>query len=289
MARSVDEIKTDLKTKVRTYPSLNAFKFPEDGGSKVSVFNLMIDVVSLSIYVFEVLLDQLKADIQAIADKAPSGNNKWIQAQMFKFQYGDVIQLVDFVPTYAVVDETKRIITQCAVKDFGNGIVAIKIAKGATPPFSPLTNTELNAVKDYYYGTSFTQGIGFSGVKATFITLNPDRLYVSANIYFLGQYIQTDVKTNVIVAINNFLASFSGDAFNGRIFMIRLIDAIQAVPGVSRVELLDVKVRAATVLFGSASSVPIQGFADTVAGHVISEDDTGHTLDDSLTMIEEVP
>lgn len=290
MARSVETIKADIKTKVRSYPSLDVFKFPEDtpAGSKVGVFNLLIDVVALAMYTFEVIMDQLKADIQEIADTAPSGNNKWIQKQMFNFQYTDTVVLTDFVPGYPVIDESKRIITQCAVKDAGAGIVSIKIAKGSVAPFSPLSAPELAALKNYYYGTSTTEGIGFAGVKAQFITLDPDRLFVQANVYFFGQYVSATVKTAVIAAVNTFLQSFANESFGGRVLMIKLVDAIQNVDGVSRVELVSVKARAAATLFGAATPIAVQGYYDTVAGHIISEDTAGQTLNDQITMIEEL-
>lgn len=288
MARDITTITNDIKTKIRTYPSLNAFKFPEEGGSRVGVFNLLIDTAALCVFTFEVLMDQLKADIQAIADTAPAGNNKWIQTRMFEFQYGNVIALVNGSPVYNPVIVANRIITQCAVKDIGNGIVAIKLAKGTTAPFSPLSAPELAAVKNYYYGTATTEGIGFSGVKAQFITLSPDRMYLSANLYFFGQYIQSTVKTNVIAAIDAFLKGFANEAFGGRVFMIKLVDAIQAVDGVSRVELLSVKGRPSSVTLTFSTTIPLQGFYDTVAGHIISEDTALNTLDDTITMIEEV-
>ena len=45
MARSIDEIQQEIKVTVRTYPSLDQFLFPEDGGSSVSVFNLLITLL----------------------------------------------------------------------------------------------------------------------------------------------------------------------------------------------------------------------------------------------------
>lgn len=290
MARSLEVITQDIKTQIRTYSSLDGFKFPEDtpAGSKVGVFNLMIDTVAISIYTFEVIMDGLKSDIQTIADAAPSGNAKWVQGQILKFQYGDVIQLVNYVPTYPVIDTTKQIITQCAVKDAGNGNIYIKVAKGTATPYSPLSAPELSALRDYYYGTSSSQGVGFAGVKAIFISLNPDRLYVQANIFYLGQYGSVTVKAAVIAAINSFLSTFNLGNFDGRLYVIRLIDAIQAVPGVSRVTLTGLSGRAATVAYGLGVTIDFQGFYDTVAGHIISEDTAGQTLDDQITMTQEL-
>jgi hypothetical protein len=287
MARPLETIQNEIKVAIRTYPSLDAYLFPEDGGSKVGVFNVIIYVVSAAIFTFESMIDVLQATIQGIADSAPSGNAQWVQRQILNFQYGDVVQLVNFVPTYVPVDETHRIITRCSVKQLGSGVVAIKVAKGTVPSLGPLSGPELAALKDYYFGTATTEGVGFAGVRTTFINLDPDRMRVQATVYFFGQYAEATVKAAVIVAIDNFFDTFSDTAFDGTVFMIKLVDAIQAVPGVSRVTLDDIKARVATTALGSATDIDVQGYYTTVAGYLISEDTASNTLDDTLTMMEE--
>lgn len=287
MARTLEEIKAAMKVSIRTYPSLNNYLFPEDGGSNVGIFNIIIAVVSIAMYTLEVMIDILKTNIQAIADYAPSGNAKWVQSQILKFQYTDVITLTNSVPGYAVLDLTKRIVTRCSVKQLSSGVLAIKVAKGISPSLSPLSAPELAALKDYYFGTSTTQGIGFAGVRTTFINLAADRMRIEANVYFLGQYVQSTVKANVIIAINNFLGTFSDTAFDGTVFIIKLVDAIQAIAGVSRVTLVSVKARPNTVVLASATVIDTQGYYATVAGYIISEDTASNTLSDTITMIEE--
>jgi hypothetical protein len=287
MARTLEEIQNEIKTKIRTYSSLDDYLFPEEGGSSVSVFNLMIFTVAAAMFTLEILIDSLKSDIQDIADAAPSGNPKWVQNQILNFQYGDVVTLTDFVPGYDPVDESARIVTRCSVKQLGSGVVAIKVAKGTPPSLGPLSAPELTALKDYYFGTSTTEGIGFAGVRATFINLDPDRMRVEATIYYLGQYVEATVKTAVIDAIDDFFATFQDEAFDGTIIMNKLVDAIQAVPGVSRVEITDIKAREATVALGSATDIDVQGYYTTVAGYIISEDTASNTLTDTITMTEE--
>lgn len=288
MARTLEVIQNEIKTSIRTYPSLNAFLFPENGGSMVGVFNLIIYVVALAMYTHEVMIDILKSEIQAIADSAPSGNAKWLQAQILKFQYGHVIQLVDFVPKYATVVEAAKIVTKCSVKQLSSGVVAIKVAKGVSPSLTPLSAAELSALKDYYFGTSTSEGIGFAGVRAAFINLNPDRMRVEATVYFKGQYVEATVKAAVITAIETFFGSFQNEAFDGTVFIIKLIDAIQAVDGVSRVTLTSVKAREATVPLASATVIDFQGYYSTVAGYLIPEDTASNTLSDTITMAEEL-
>jgi hypothetical protein len=298
MARSIEEIKQSIKTEIRTYPSLNSFLFPEDtptAGSKTSVFNLMIHSVAVAMFTFEVIADSLRDDIQEIADAAPSGNQSWLRQQILDFQFGDTVTIEtadeddpnDFVPVYYPVTPANKIVTQCSVSDGQNGIVIVKVAKGTAPTLTPLSGAELTALQDYYFGTGGTQGVGFAGVNAQFVNLDSDRLFVEANIYFYGQFVQATVKANIITAMDNFLATFTDDNFGGAVFMIKLVDAIQAVDGVSRVELVSVKARPNSTPFVSAITVSIQGVYQTDAGHIIQEDTVGETFDDKITMIEE--
>lgn len=295
MARSVEEIQTAIKADIRTYSSLDDFDFPEDGGSQTSVFNIIIFVVSAAMFTFEVIVDNLRSVIQGIADTAPSGNESWLRRQILNFQYTDTVSInttdntLDnyFVPEYATVTPANRIVTQCTVSDGTAGSVIIKVAKGTVGSLSPLTTPELTALSNYYYGTSSTEGIGFAGVRATFTTLESDRMYVEGDIYYYGQYVAATVKTNVIAAIDAFFESFTDENFGGNVYIIRLVDAIQAVEGVSRVTLDSIKARPEATPFASATVVNIQGVYSTISGHIISEDETGETLDDKLTMIEE--
>ncbi len=287
MARPLETIKQEIKTAIRTYPSLDNYLFPEEGGSQVSVFNVIIYVVSAALYTFEVLVDTFQATIQTIADSAPSGNAQWVRRQILNFQFGDVVTLDNFVPTYNPVDESARIVTQVSVKELGSGVVAIKVAKGTPPSLGPLSGPELTALQDYWYGTSTTEGVSFAGMRSTFINLNPDRMRVEATVHYFGQYVEATVKAAVIDAIDAFFANFSNEAFDGTVFMIKLVDAIQAVPGVSRVELTDIKARDAATALGSATTIDIQGYYTTVAGYLISEDTASNTLDDTITMQEE--
>ncbi len=285
MARTPNEVKQEIKTEIRTNSSLNSFLFPEDGGSNASVFNTIISAVASAIFTFEVLIDGLQDDIQVLADTIPAGNGKWIQAQMFKFQIGDVIQLdSELIPFYSIIDTAKQIITRCSVIEDVSGTVRVKVAKGVAPNLLPLDSGELSAVQDYYFGTSTSEGIGFAGVNTLFISGSPDRLGVTATIHYQGQFIEATVKTNVILAIDSHLATFQIDQFDGVLFMNKLTDSIQSVAGVSRVALTAVEGRRSVDAVGAGTNVPIQGFYITDSGYIISEDTGGSTLNDTITM-----
>jgi hypothetical protein len=287
MARSLEAIQQAIKTNIRTYPSLDGYLFPEEGGSKTSIFNIIIYVVAAAIFTFETILDITKSEVTTLRDQAISGNAKWVQRQILNFQYGDVVTLVDFVPTYVPVDESARIVTQCSVKQLGSGDLAIKVAKGTAPSLAPLSAPELTALQNYWFGTGTTWGVGFAGVRTTFVNLNPDRMRVQATVYFFGQFVEATVKTNVIAAINNFFGTFQSEAFDGTVFMIKLVDVVQAVAGVSRIVLTEIKARDAVTALASATVIDVQGFYTTVAGYLISEDTSGNLLTNTITMSEE--
>lgn len=286
MARSLQEIKLSIQTEIRTYPSLDAFKFPSEGGSQVSVFNLIITITAASILVFEKIHDIFKEDLTQLANSAIAGNVYWLQGQMFNFQYGDQILLDEnYSPYYPVEDNTKKIVTRCAVID-ANPVV-IKVATGQVPNLTQLSAEQMSALQDYYYGTQFNEGIGFAGVTATFISELPDRMFVEADVYYSSQLVTDTVKTNVINAIDNFFASFQRTNFNGTVFVIKLTDAIQEVIGVTRIVYTDLKGRNAATDISLATPIDFQGSYATEAGYLISEDTATYTLDDSITMIAE--
>lgn len=287
MARTLDTITTEIRTKIRTFPALDNFKFVSEGGSAVSVFNLFIDVAANAIFLADVIYDALQTDITAVADRAFSGNSQWLRNQFLLFQFGDTITLdSDFVPVYVVVDPSKRIITRVAITERAGGGINVKVAKGIAPALSALTTPELDAVKDFYFGTTLQEGVGFS-IFANFISLASDKMKVSANIFYQGQFDSATVKTNVITAIDNFFATFADVAFDGTVFIIRLTDAIQAVEGVSRVVYTDIKARDDATAFASAQTIDFQGLYSTASGYIIAEDTAGQTLNDQITMILE--
>jgi hypothetical protein len=284
MARSFNTIKTEIQTAVRTYPSLDDFKFPSEGGSSVGVFNLLITIMASSILVFEVILDLFKDEVEGLALSAVSCNAKWLQGQILGFQYGDTIIIGDdYVPYYAVPDDTKKIVTRCAIVE--GTWVTIKVAKGAVGSLAALTTTELNALKDYYFGTSFSQGIGIAGITPAFVSLAPDRMKITANVYYTPQSNPATVKTAVIAAIDGFFAEYQDIYFDGTIFMISVTDAVQAVSGVTQIVYTAIEGRDSATAVGSGTSVDVQGSYAPVAGYVISEDTASHTLSDTLTMI----
>jgi len=282
MARSIDEIQQEIKVTIRTYPSLDQFLFPEDGGSSVSVFNLLIYIVSLAMFTFEAIIDNLSTEIGNKSQEVPVGNPQWVRKQMLLFQYGDIIQLSDeFIPYYAVIDPSKRIVTHCSVSEEFSSEIKIKVAKtvGSTP--QELDGPEIAALEDYYFGNADQQGIGFAGVRADFITQAPDRMAITGIVYYSGQFVESTVKQNVIDTINDYFANLN---FDGVVVMNQVVTDVEEVAGVTNFQISNVVGRAWDVPLNSGTSVPINGTYQTEAGYVIEEDTLGATLINTLTM-----
>lgn len=282
MARTLQQIQDEIKTNVRLYPSLDRFLFPEDGGSQTSVFNLIIYIVSLSMFTFEVLLDGFLSDVTDASQEVPVGNPQWVRKQILLFQYGDTIILDEnFIPYYATVDPSLRIVTQCTVQEEFSSEIKIKVAKTVAESLAPLDSIELSALSDYYYGASDQQGIGFAGVRAEFISQNPDRMAVTGIVYYLGQFIESTVKQNVIDTINDYFANLN---FDGVVVLNTLVSRVNALDGVQNFIISNVNAREWDVPINSGTNIPVNGTYQTIAGYLISEDIPSAQLVNTISM-----
>ena len=284
MARTIDEIQNGIKLEVRTYPSLDGFLFPEDGGSKTGVFNLIIYIVSLAIFTFETLADQFRSDVINASQEAPVGNPQWVRKQMLLFQLGDTIQLDEnFLPYYDPVDESARIVTNCSVTEEFSSEIKIKVAKTVSDVITPLDAGEISALEDYYYGAADQQGVGFAGVRAEFLSIPPDEIAITGVVSYFGQYIEANVKAEVIEVINNHLSNIG---FDGVIYMNRLVADVEELEGVNNFQVSNVNARKHDVLINDGLSVPVNGTYETIAGYVISETTPLDTLTNTISMTQ---
>lgn len=252
--------------------------------SQTAIWRLLLYIQAVCIAVHEQLMDVLKTDIEDLVASAAPGTAKWVKAQVLKFQYSattpQVIELVDYAPAYPTIDEDLQIITRCSVATDSNKVVLVKVAKSDPP--APLSALEQSALDGYL------EDIMFAGVSYTIINADSDKLYVKADVYYNGQYASV-IQASVEEAIEDFLANLE---FNGYLKLSKLIDAIQAVDGVTDVVLEDVAMRRDTQSIGAAVYM-VQGYdvlsrsRETYAGYIVSETTAGYTLTDSLNFIVE--
>jgi hypothetical protein len=269
MARTIVEIQNQMIVELQNSVIGNIL----NSTSQVAIWRQMIYCVAVGIHLNEVLWDNFKIDLQKIADESPQGTPQWLQRQILNFQFGDAVSIVDGKTGYNTISPNKRVVTRCAIKQNDDErVVYVKVAKGVDT-LSPLTSEELDALKSYI------NKIKFAGSRIQTISANADRLMVNADIFYDGQYTESVVKANIIKAINKY---FSEIPYNGIIQNIKIVDAIQNVEGVTDVVLNVVKGRADHVALNSAGIV--NRIYDTFSGHVIAEDATGATLEDTIKM-----
>lgn len=255
--------------------------------SKRSLLRAICYTVAIAQALLEQLNDAFMEDVEAVVSTAAAASAKWVQAKMFEFQYSatnpQVIALINTVPVYPIVDPTLRIITACSVTSDLSNAVIIKIAKGN--PFQALAGLEKSAAQGYI------NTIGIAGIRYFVQSLDPDNLFIEADIYFQGQFAPT-ISDQTIATIQNFLQQQAVINFDGEIQMSDLEQAIRNSPGVTDVVLKNVRGRSDADLFAAGIDLilgteVLQRQWSTVSGYAISETDSGHTLADSLNFIAE--
>jgi len=281
MARTIAQIQAQIIATKNAQPELAGLT----STSKRAIWNLWTFVVAACIAIFEQLLDSFLTEVETQVAQSAGASVLWLQAKMFQFQYDattpQVIQLINTVPQYPVVDANKRIITACSVTSSLSNQVSIKVAKSS--PFVALATAELTAAQSYI------NTIGAAGITYNVISLNADKLYVQAQIYYQGQY-STVIQQNVIDAINSFLQNLSIVNFNGSMKISDLEGAIRNVAGVNDVVLNNVRGRDDASSFSNGIDLVLNNTVisrqwNTIAGYIVQETTTGKTFADSLTFI----
>lgn len=279
MARSTETIQATMDVEQATQTDLTTL----NSTSQTAIYTLWKFITSSIINYFEQLWDFYKADLETTISRAAVGSEAWWKQQMLIFQYDAVTPQVltigtDFSINYATVDATKRVVTRCSVKTAPNKTVLIKLAM-SEPPVA-LSAPILSSATGYVGYKSF------AGVKYTVTSLDSDKMYLKANIYYNGQYAAT-ISATVIAAIKDYLAHIT---FDGNVKLTSLVDYIQQVPGVTDIVLVDVAIRADTTAFASktylvAASTTIIPIYQTLAGYIEEETTSGQDFATTLTFI----
>ena len=249
--------------------------------SQTADYTLWKDVIAYNMNIEEQLWDTYRDEINAAIALSAPGTAAWIQAQVFKFQYSaltpQILQLINFAPSYTTVDTDLQIVTRCSVKTDLNKIVQIKAAKEEPPV--PLVAAEYSSL----YG--YLSSIMFAGIDFSLVSLDSDKLYMVADVYYDGQYTST-IQDAVETSIEAYLKSIP---FDGVMLLSDLQQAIKQTPGVKDIEIATVKCRqdtvvlaSATVVYDLATGINVQQWA-TVAGYIVGETTGGSTLSDTIT------
>lgn len=233
--------------------------------SKVAEFRLWEYIFAALSWLQKELWKEYKAELSGIADAAPTCNAAWFNTEVRKYQHGDELLLNEDTGKYyyAEPDEDLQIITRVAVVDQA-GYGVIKVAKDGP---AALTEYELTSFQ------AFVARIQPFGSNISVISQAADLLKLPITIIYDAIVPLATVETNVQAAINTYLANLD---FNGTFYIIRLVDAIQAVTGVVDVIPGTIEAKQDGGAYGE-----VERKYNPVAGYLAIDGD--YDLDDSLT------
>ncbi len=272
MARTTAEIDAELAAAQAGYPELAALTSP----SATALHRLWRFVVATCAQTLETLWDRQRAEVDAIVARAAVGTAGWYADRAKEFQKDDASLAVQ--PSgaigYAALNPPARIISQATAKENAqNGKLFIKVAKaGATSgTLAALSAAELVEVRGYF------DRIRFAGTRLEVVSREADRLQVSGTLYFDPLLDKPAVQAAVRAAAQAYLAAL---AFDGQVYVSKLSDYFQAVPGVR-----DVAPLALASRVGTAAPLAFSRVYETQAGYIILEDAPGAGLLDTLQFL----
>ncbi|CAB4130976.1 hypothetical protein UFOVP129_40 [uncultured Caudovirales phage] len=293
MARPVAQIQNDIQAALVSNLAAVGITLDITQWSRRNMLRVLCFVFATATNYLEQLMDILKNSIETTASQAAAPSYSWIQLKMFLFQYSattpQILQIIDTIPQYPVVDATLRIITGCAVTSSVSNEVTIKVAKGN--PFISLTTLEKSAAQGYI------NELGSAGINYTVVSLDSDKIYINADIYFNGQY-SSVISDNVIAALNSFLQNIAttnlttSSTTNGGVKVSDLENVIRGVAGVNDVVVKNIKARPDTASFSAGVDLVLNQTILSrqwlpIAGYTSQETTSGKTFTDSLNFIAE--
>ncbi|TAE33331.1 MAG: hypothetical protein EAZ92_00650 [Candidatus Kapaibacterium sp.] len=231
MARSIDFHFQTIVAAVAADPVLSTRL---TSTSKVAIWRLFAYVVATVAFGYETIVDQGKAFIELLVNNRATGTEGWLVAETYKFQYGDTLELINGVITYAdTISEAaiaKQIIKRASFSEDEPSEYFLKVAKeDANGNPIPLTTLELQALIAYW------QKKKYPGVNFETISKYPDKLKVNITIYRNPQVLDSVLTPQIETAIKNYLKAIP---FNGEFLTNRFTDYIQEVPNVEDIAVI---------------------------------------------------
>ena len=224
MARTVSEIKTDLITRQEELiPGLST--------SQTADWFIWVSIFAFAIFLFEVIMDAFKEDVESQLQKNQPGTLKWYSEKAQAFQNGHTLQVDQWgVVGYAAEDTQAQIVKHASViESDGNVIIKVATINEESNELEPLSIT----TGDFINFQRYMNKIKFAGTSVSYKTLTADIITYDVNVYYDPLYIPANVESSVLVALNAFRTALSFDA---RLYKSDFINAIEAVEGVKTVK-----------------------------------------------------
>lgn len=238
--RGISEIKTSItksfvrnQTLIKIY-GLDTSKTFEDQFSKVSFESILIDIIAITIYVFEVILDKHYSDVTQKLTEEKAHTARWYRSKALAFQFGFYLKTDsdEFNNTgYSAEQiEASKIVKYSAVVEAENDSrLIVKIAGETDGELNRLNEQQVASFKTYM------QEVRDAGVKLTVINYEADKLFLDLQINYdplvlsaNGQHL-INANFPVVDAIKAYMKELP---FNGELVLAHLVDKLQQVEGV---------------------------------------------------------
>lgn len=251
MARTIKEIYNAIISEKQTFSSLDGLlptttpsnAFDEllaelSSVSKVAVWRLLAYIIAVAHHFHEKYWDYAKQELETIAEQSIAGNKQWYMDQVKKWQFGFLLSWNNVTYRYFYSDTTSaaavasRLAAKVAIVEVFSadysGII-VKIAKLNGSTLAPLTQSELDSAQAY------VDRIKFAGVQSDVISQPADILKLTLKVFYDGTISDSAMQVSVNDAVQEYIGNLD---FDGRFYIIRLIDKIQEIKGVNDVSVV---------------------------------------------------
>jgi len=226
MARSISEIYNLIQQDRYNNDVLK----PIENSSRMSIIDSIVYIVAVAIYTHEVLFDIFTVDTAKEINKHINGTKQYYINMLLKYQSGDVLRVSSDATSfyYDVEDESKRIITIASASEeevdgYFDKHLVYKVATGSNGNYSKINNTELESINEYM------SKIAFAGTNFDVVSYPGDILVPILNIVYSSEYSQSEIKSNVISAIDTYVKELS---FSGKCYPSKIVERIMSIDGV---------------------------------------------------------
>lgn len=241
MARTIAEIKKTMTdafladADIRELYGIKADTTWKECFSTVSVENMLIYVVAACTHILEVMTETWIQEVEAQMASAVVASVPWYYKMARAFQYGDSLTFFDDTQSYGydTIDETKQVVHYAAVRDRGTSVEILVSGETKDKP-TPLSDDVLTAFKQYMNRVKIAGIVlNIRSQAADLITIYA-KVYVDPMVINTKGYLVADGSRPVDEAIEAYLKNI---VYGGTFNKTRLVDAIQAVEGVTDIEL----------------------------------------------------
>jgi hypothetical protein len=226
--------------------------------SKTALWRVYCFLTAFQLWLHEFLWVKYKVFLDEAATYAQPHTAAWYRQKALEYQHGDTLQVINGSVYYDPIDEENRIIAAVAVKETTSGILIIKVAKLEDEALVGLEEAELSGFEGY------VAEYKDAGVRTQIVSQNADVLKLEADIHYNPgisaiDTFQPALEASIVQYIQNL-------DFDGKVRIIKLIDAMQSVAGFVDIEITNAEASVAYTV--TPNFVSFDREYETVSGYL---------------------